>query len=106
MSAKAKFNSKHANHPRMRYLNSQEEVVEETSPEVVLQEEVVEKIVVSASPEPEVVLQEKVIEKAPVVLQKEKVDPAPKAAPKRKRVKKVTAKRRRAKKTATQDVTT
>ena len=45
MSAKAKFNSKHANHPRMRYLNSQEEVVEETSPEVVLQEEVVEKIV-------------------------------------------------------------
>jgi len=91
-SAKAKFNAKHATHPRMRHLSTQEEVVEEV-------------VVVAASPEPEVV----VVAAAPkpeVVLQEEKVEEAPKAAPKRKRTKKAPAKRRRAKKTATQDVTT
>lgn len=41
-TAKAKFKSKHATHPRMQYLNSQEETVVETQPEVVLQEEKVE----------------------------------------------------------------
>jgi len=91
-SAKAKFNAKHATHPRMRHLSTQEEVVEEV-------------VVVAASPEPEVV----VVAAAPkpeVVLQEEKVEEAPKAAPKRKRTKKAPAKRRRAKKTVTQDVTT
>jgi hypothetical protein len=91
-SAKMKFNAKHATHPRMRHLSTQEEVVEEV-------------VVVAASPEPEVV----VVAAAPkpeVVLQEEKVEEAPKAAPKRKRAKKAPAKRRRAKKTATQDVTT
>ena len=91
-SAKAKFNAKHATHPRMRHLSTQEEVVEEV-------------VVVAASPEPEVV----VVAAAPkpeVVLQEEKVEEAPKAAPKRERTKKAPAKRRRAKKTVTQDVTT
>jgi hypothetical protein len=91
-SAKAKFNAKHATHPRMRHLSTQEEVVEEV-------------VVVAASPEPEVV----VVAAAPkpeVVLQEEKVEEAPKAAPKRKRTKKAPAKRRRTKKTATQDATT
>ena len=91
-SAKAKFNAKHATHPRMRHLSTQEEVVEEV-------------VVVAASPEPEVV----VVAAAPkpeVVLQEEKVEEAPKAAPKRKRTKKTPTKRRRAKKTVTQDITT
>jgi len=91
-SAKAKFNAKHANHPRTRYLNNQEEVVEEV-------------VVVAAAPKPEVV----VVAAAPkpeVVLQEEKVEEAPKVAPKRMRTKKAPTKRRRAKKTATQDVTT
>ncbi len=90
-SAKMKFNAKHANHPRMQHLSTQEEAVE--------------RVVVAASPEPEVV----VVAAAPkpeVVLQEEKVEEAPKAAPKRKRTKKAPAKRRRAKKIATQDATT
>ena len=100
-SAKGKFRVKHNTHPRVRYLNAQEEVVEEVvvavspEPEVVLQEEVVEKIVLAAAPKPEVVLQ-----------QEEKVEETPKAAPKRKRTKKAPTKRRRAKKTVIQDVTT
>jgi hypothetical protein len=91
-SAKGKFRVKHNTHPRMRHLSTQEEVVEEV-------------VVVAASPEPEVV----VVAAAPkpeVVLQEEKVEEAPKAAPKRKRTKKAPAKRRRAKKTVIQDVTT
>ena len=90
-SAKMKFNAKHANHPRMQHLSRQEEAAE--------------RVVVAASPEPEVV----VVAAAPkpeVVLQEEKVEEAPKAAPKRKRTKKAPAKRRRAKKIATQDATT
>jgi len=90
-SAKGKFRVKHNTHPRVRHLNAQEEVVEE--------------VVVAASPEPEVV----VVAAAPkpeVVLQEEKVEEAPKAAPKRKRTKKTPTKRRRAKKTVTQDITT
>jgi len=50
--------------------------------------------VVAAAPQPEVILQE------------EKVEETPKAAPKRKRTKKTPTKRRRAKKTVTQDITT
>tara|TARA_Y100000310_G_scaffold309583_1_gene353838 strand:- start:375 stop:620 length:246 start_codon:yes stop_codon:yes gene_type:complete len=66
-TAKAKFKSKHATHPRMQYLNSQEETVVETQPEVVLQEE--------------------------------KVEEMPKAAPKRKHDGKASPKRRFLKKT-------
>jgi len=102
-SAKAKFNAKHATHPRMRHLSTQEEVVEEVV--VVAASPEPEVVVVAAAPEPEVV----VVAAAPkpeVVLQEEKVEEAPKAAPKRKRTKKAPAKRRRTKKTATQDATT
>jgi len=111
-SAKAKFNTKHANHPRARYLNRQEEVVEEvvmatTKPEVVmpLAPPELEVVMAPAEPEPEVVL---VVPspKPEVALQEKVVKKAPKAAPKRKRAKKAPVKRRRAKKTATQDVTT
>ena len=111
-SAKMKFNAKHANHPRMQHLSRQEEVVEEvvmatTKPEVVmpLAPPEPEVVMAPAEPEPEVV----VVAAAPkpeVVLQEEKVEEAPKAAPKRKRTKKAPAKRRRAKKIATQDATT
>ena len=102
MSAKMKFNAKHANHPRMQHLSRQEEAAERV---VVAASPEPEVVVVAASPEPEVV----VVAAAPkpeVVLQEEKVEEAPKAAPKRKRTKKAPAKRRRAKKTVTQDVTT
>ena len=102
-SAKAKFNTKHANHPRARYLNRKEEVVEEVVMPLAPPE--LEVVMAPAEPEPEVVL---VVPspKPEVALQEKVVKKAPKVAPKRKRTKKAPAKRRRAKKTATQDVTT
>ena len=102
-SAKAKFNTKHANHPRARYLNRQEEVVEEVVMPLAPPE--LEVVMAPAEPEPEVVL---VVPspKPEVALQEKVVKKAPKAAPKRKRAKKAPAKGRRTKKTATQDATT
>lgn len=57
-SAKTKFKTKHANHPRVQYLNNQEEeTIEEpvakteSTPEIVLQEEKVE-VKPKATPKP------------------------------------------------------
>ena len=85
-SSKAKFNLKHAQHPRMRHLSKQEKTVEEdiieAQPEVVIE----------AQPE--------------VALQEEKVEETPKVAPKRKSTKKASTKKRRPKKTTTPEITT
>jgi len=84
-SSKAKFNLKHAQHPRMRHLSKQEKTVEEdiieAQPEVVIE----------AQPE--------------VALQEEKVEETPKVAPKRKSTKKASTKKRRPKKTTTPEIT-
>ena len=84
-ASKAKFNIKHANHPRMKHLSKQEKTVEEdiieAQPEVVIE----------AQPE--------------VALQEEKVEETPKVAPKRKSTKKASTKKRRPKKTTTPEIT-
>jgi len=77
-ASKAKFNIKHANHPRMKHLNSQEETVAE--------------VVVEATPE--------------AILQEETLEEMPKVAPKRKRARKVSTKRRPQKKTTAPEATT
>ena len=84
-SSKAKFNLKHAQHPRMRHLSKQEKTVEE---DII---EVQPEVVIEAQPE--------------VVLQEEKVEETPKDAPKRKSTKKASTKKRRPKKTTTPEIT-
>jgi hypothetical protein len=92
-SSKAKFNLKHAQHPRMRHLSKQEKTVEEdiieVQPEVVIEAQ--PEVVIEAQPE--------------VVLQEEKVEETPKDAPKRKSTKKASTKKRRPKKTTTPEIT-
>jgi|2_EtaG_2_1085320.scaffolds.fasta_scaffold58472_2 hypothetical protein len=84
-SSKAKFNLKHAQHPRMRHLSKQEKTVEEdiieAQPEVVIE----------AQPE--------------AILQEETLEEMPKVAPKRKSTKKASTKKRRPKKTTTPEIT-
>ena len=84
-SSKAKFNLKHAQHPRMRHLSKQEKTVEE---DII---EVQPEVVIEAQPE--------------VALQEEKVEETPKVAPKRKSTKKASTKKRRPKKTTTPEIT-
>ena len=85
MSAKAKFNAKHSDHPRMKHLDSVGANAEDTP----------------AEPPPEVLLQE--VEAAP---QEENAQAKQKATPKRKGTKKETTKRRKTtKKTAQSAIT-
>jgi len=81
-SAKAKFQIKHSNHPRMQYLNSteNEEVKEEL--EVVTAKESV----------PEVVLQEEKVEEKLKGTQKPKTTRKPRRPPRKKATKKAAAK--------------
>ena len=76
-SAKAKFKIKHANHPRLQYLNTQEQ-----------EEETIEKTAAKAEFIPEVVLQEKKVEEKPKVTPKSKTTKKPRRSPRKKTTKK------------------
>ena len=74
-SAKSKFKAKHANHPRLQYLNNQEE-------------EMIEEVVAKTESIPEVVLQEKKVEEKPKVTPKLKTTKKPRRSPRKKTTKK------------------
>jgi|3_EtaG_2_1085321.scaffolds.fasta_scaffold33487_3 hypothetical protein len=76
-SAKTKFKTKHANHPRVQYLNNQEE-------------ETIEEAIVKTEPTPKVALQEKKVEVKPKAAPKPKTTKKPRRTSRKKTTKKVT----------------